>query len=86
MSLYTMAVFGMLPFGSLFSGWLASRIGTPETLFCSGMVCVLGAILFLRSLPKIREQVRPIYVRIGVLPEIATALQNVGPLNVPPED
>jgi hypothetical protein len=30
---------------------------------------VLGALAFARALPGIRAQVRPIYVRLGVLPE-----------------
>lgn len=32
-------------------------------------ICVLGALLFLRQLPKIRQVVRPIYRSRGLLPE-----------------
>lgn len=86
MSMYTMAVFGMLPFGSLLSGWLASTIGTAETLFLSGAACVLGGIIFLRALPQLREHIRPIYQSLGILPEVATGLQSAASANIPPED
>src|SRR6266705_260778 len=50
MSLYTMAVMGMAPFGSLFGGALAHRLGVPMTFLLGGVICVTGAILFsLRS-------------------------------------
>jgi MFS family permease len=50
MSLYTMAFMGTVPFGSLFAGSVASRIGAPNTLMIGGMVCILGACLFFRQL------------------------------------
>ncbi len=36
MSLYTMAFFGMVPFGSLLAGWLATGVGTVSTIFGGG--------------------------------------------------
>jgi MFS family permease len=46
MSLYTMAVRGMVPLGSLIAGGLASHIGAPATLTLGGICCVLGAFIF----------------------------------------
>ena len=46
MSFYTMAIMGMAPFGSLMSGFLASRIGAPVTLLLGGTACLLGAAVF----------------------------------------
>lgn len=69
MSLYSMAVMGMGPFGSLFAGVLASRIGAPATLFLCGLLCILGAFFFARRLPEMKRVTRPIYVRMGILPE-----------------
>ncbi len=69
MSLYTMAFIGMVPFGSLFSGSLADRIGAPGTIMVGGIACILGSFLFARKLPSLREMVRPIYVKKGILPE-----------------
>jgi len=69
MSLYTMSFMGMAPFGSLLGGSLASRVGAPLTLAIGGVSCLLGAFLFMRKLPLLREMVRPIYVRKGILSE-----------------
>jgi len=79
MSFYTMAFMGMVPFGSLFAGTLASAIGTPETVLIGGISCILGSILFARKLPLLRAMVRPIYMEKGIL------LQNSSS-TIPPED
>jgi MFS family permease len=70
MSLYTMAIMGMTPFGSLLAGGLASRIGAPRTLLFGGLGCIVAALWFTLLLPKLRERVRPIYVEMGILPEV----------------
>jgi MFS family permease len=69
MSFYTMAFMGMVPFGGLFAGSLASQIGAPVTVMMGGFVCLLGAILFARKLPSLRRMVRPIYVSKGIIQE-----------------
>ncbi|MDX6693457.1 MAG: hypothetical protein QOF02_1060 [Blastocatellia bacterium] len=85
MSFYTMAFMGTAPFGSLLAGSAAERIGAPHTLLYGGIGCLLGALWFAKSLPALRRDVRPIYVRIGVLPEIAKGIQQTSELSVPPE-
>ena len=67
MSLYTMSYMGMAPFGSLLGGSLASKIGAPYTLIICGTFCILGSFMFTKRLPSIREMVRPIYIKKGVL-------------------
>ena len=42
MSLFLMAYAGMAPFGSLFGGFMADRVGASATLECGGIVCCLG--------------------------------------------
>jgi len=54
MSFYTMAFRGMTPFGSLFVGALADKIGAPNTLAISGTLCILGAILFARQISAVQ--------------------------------
>jgi MFS family permease len=76
MALYTMAFMGMAPFGSLAAGAVAARIGAPQTILACGIICVLGALVFRRQLPALREIVRPIYVERGILPAVATGLGN----------
>ncbi len=75
MSFYTMAVAGMVPFGSLLSGFLAKHLGAPAALMIGGTCVLLGAFKFFLALPAIREQVRPIYRNLGILPKIAEGLQ-----------
>ncbi len=75
MSYYAMAFTGMAPFGSLLAGTVANRIGAPDTLLITGACCIAGSIWFARELPEIRRLVRPIYQELGILPEMATGLQ-----------
>ena len=85
MSFYTMAFMGTAPFGSLLAGSVADRIGTPHTLLCGGIGCILGALWFATTLSDLRRDVRPIYERIGILPEVATGIQHSTELSIPPE-
>ena len=75
MSFYTMALMGTAPFGSLLAGWMAKVLGTPWTIFIGGAVCLLGALVFYRRLPELRRLVRPVYVRMGILPEVAEGIR-----------
>lgn len=74
MSFYTMALMGTVPFGSLLAGWMAKWIGTPWTIFVGGAVCLVGALAFYRRLPELKKLVRPVYVRMGILPEVAEGI------------
>ena len=76
MSFYTMAIMGTAPFGSLMAGWMAKWLGTPWTIFIGGAVCLLGALLFYRRLPELKKIVRPVYVRMGILPEVASGIRD----------
>ena len=70
MGLFTMAFMGMVPFGSLLAGSLASKIGAPNTLLLGGTCCVIGALIFVRKLPSLREKIRPIYIEKGIITEV----------------
>jgi MFS family permease len=82
MSFYTMAFMGATPVGSLIAGFLASKIGAPWTVFIGGMVCIFGAFFFAKRLPILRELVRPIYVKMGIIPEIAIGIQSATELSI----
>jgi len=86
MSFYSMAFQGLAPFGSLIAGATASRIGAPYTLMIGGATCVAGAALFASQLGRIREAIRPIYIQIGVIPEVARGIQAASVLQEPPEE
>jgi MFS family permease len=81
MSIYTMAFMGMAPFGSLLAGTGASALGAPATVLLGGVVCIVGAVAFASSLPTLRRLVRPIYVKRGILPEIAEGLRSATELS-----
>jgi MFS family permease len=75
MSFYTMAIMGTAPFGSLMAGGLAKAIGTPNTILAGGITCIAGALLFFRKLPELKTIVRPVYVKMGIIPEIVSGIQ-----------
>jgi MFS family permease len=75
MSLYTMAFTGTAPFGSLLIGWVAARLGAPVAIGIGGGLSVCAALLFGHQLPVLRGIVRPIYARMGILPEVARGIQ-----------
>ena len=81
MSFYTMAFIGTAPFGSLLAGSLASTIGAPATLMIGGATCIAGAIFFARQLPEIKKTIRPIYMRMGIIPEVASGIQTATELS-----
>jgi len=77
MSFFTMAFMGMAPFGSLGAGAMADAVGVRYTLLIGAIFCVVGAAIFARNLPKIREKIRPIYVRMGIIREVAFGTDTV---------
>lgn len=86
MAFYGMAFLGMAPFGSLLAGGLAARIGAPATLFWCGAIVLAASLWFSRRLPAIRTEVRPLYIKLGILPEMALAVHQASALQTPPED
>lgn len=75
MGLYTVAFIGMAPVGSLLAGALASAIGAPWTVCLGGAACLVGAAVFARRLPQLREKARPVYVTKKILPEVAAQIE-----------
>jgi len=69
MSFYTMAFMGLSPFGSLFSGVLAARIGANNTLLGGGVLCIIAAGIYALQLPKLRSFIRPLYIQKGIIVE-----------------
>jgi MFS family permease len=86
MSYYTMAFVGMMPFGSLLAGALAERIGAPITVLISGALCTGGAIWFATRMKGLRKVVRPIYIKLGIIREVAQGIQAAASLRTPPEE
>jgi len=86
MSFFAMAFVGMTPFGNLAAGYIAHRlsihtgdqfIGAQKTIFLAACVCLIGGVFYARVLPAMRDIVRPIYIKKGILPELAAGLNAV---------
>ena len=75
MALYATAFLGMATFGSLLAGAVADWAGAPRTLMGGGLLCILGAAIFRYKLPRLREQVRPVYIAKGILPEVTETVR-----------
>jgi MFS family permease len=58
MAVYSMMFMGMAPFGALFSGWLAERIGAPHTVALGGAICIVASAIFSQRLPSLRHEGR----------------------------
>jgi len=82
MSFYTMAFMGMAPIGSFMAGVLASRIGAPLTVLLGGLGCLIGAVIFARRLPRLRDKVRPVYASMGIIPAITTGIDVASELSL----
>ncbi len=55
-SFYAMGFMGMMPWGSLLLGWIASRIGVGESIAIGGSVCILAAVVaYLNRAPNAKS-------------------------------
>jgi MFS family permease len=78
MSYYTMAFVGMAPFGSLLAGALAHLIGAQHTVMVSGIACIAGALWFWSRLKAVRKEMRPVYERLGIVPQPNLVIEESG--------
>jgi MFS family permease len=85
MSLFTMSFIGMAPFGSLIAGAITNVMGVRMALLIGGISCLSGGMLFALFLPKIRAHIRPIYIKKGIITEVAAGMQSAVELGAPPE-
>jgi hypothetical protein len=58
MAIYSMMFMGMAPFGALFAGMMAERIGAPATVAMGGVACLCGSALFASVLSRVRQEAR----------------------------
>jgi len=71
-SLFVVSFMGMLPFGNLLAGSVASAIGVSMTLLIDGSICLLASLAFSLFLPTWRRHVRPIYIEKGIISAVKT--------------
>ena len=58
MAVYSMMFMGMAPFGAFFGGAVAHRLGAPIAVAIGGAASIVGAVVFARYLPLIRDEAR----------------------------
>jgi hypothetical protein len=66
MSVYSMMFLGMAPFGGLFAGYMAERVGAPLTVAIGGGICLVAAVIFRVRLPHLRGEARQLIVAQGL--------------------
>ena len=76
MSFYSMAFMGTVPLGCLLAGALVPFIGAPLMVMAGGLCCITGALVFVCKLKNLRRMIHPIYVRKGIIPEVAAGIQS----------
>ena len=85
MSFFSMAFSGMAPLGTLLGGFAAKRlsgagaeglfVGATRTVLIAGAIVLGAAVVYIYKLPKLRELIRPVYRRKGILLEVAEGLR-----------
>ncbi len=68
MSLHTMAFIGTAPLGNLLFGWLAELWGIRVTFTIAAMLTAVATIWFALQRTKMRDIIRTIYEKKGILP------------------
>jgi MFS family permease len=81
MGFFGMAFQGAAPFGSLLAGWLASAHGVRAVVLGSGGLVFVAGLVFATHLPRLRRAARPVYVRLGILPEAAAGVNAASELS-----
>jgi MFS family permease len=66
MSVYALMFMGMVPFGSFFSGALASRIGAQWTVAIGGVGAIAAGFTYWRWLPRLRFEARQLLKASGL--------------------
>jgi len=67
MAMYAMVFMGLAPFGALFAGASAERIGSPRTVIVGAAAAAVGAVWFGAYLPKISGEARRLIIAQTVL-------------------
>jgi MFS family permease len=66
MAVYSMMFIGMAPFGALFAGTIAQRLGAPLTVTMGAIACLGGSAIFGLRLPALRVEARQLIIAQSV--------------------
>ncbi|MBO6101697.1 MAG: MFS transporter [Opitutales bacterium] len=76
MSLFTMAIFGVPPLGAFLFGVCSDIFGIRAVMAVCACCCVITGLIFLRQRPIVRKHTRAIYIKKGIISEIAAGLNS----------
>jgi MFS family permease len=68
MAVYSMMFMGMAPIGALLAGLLAAWLGATTPVAAGGAFCLLGGLVFLQRLPRLRGEARQLILAQQVVP------------------
>lgn len=66
-SVYSTFFAGSAPLGHLAAGWCAAKIGAPQTYFICGVICAVGALIFLLNLKRLQHHLKLAYIERGII-------------------
>lgn len=66
-SIFTTGFLGILPFGNLFFGGLANKIGVNNALLFGGICCLIGASFFIKTLPLVKKITSQVYLEMNLI-------------------
>jgi MFS family permease len=84
MGFFGMAFQGAAPFGSLLAGWLGGLVGVRTVVLGAGALVLAAGLAFATQLPRLRRHARPVYARLGILPEAAAGVNEAAELTPGP--
>jgi MFS family permease len=82
MSFFTMAFLGMAPLGSLLTGYVAETLGIAFVFIMNGCIYLLSALVFFVLLPRLRELIRPIYMRLNIISPLVAGIEAASELEL----
>jgi len=68
MSFYLLSFSGFGPIGNLIAGWTAKVFGVRPVIAFGGILTLAAGVVFIFVLPKIREHLRAVYIKQGIIP------------------
>lgn len=74
MGYLAMTFTGIAPVGSMTLGVLEKFTGLPSIIMISGICCISGALTFEHFRPLVRKHARVVYIRKGIISEIANGI------------
>lgn len=83
MSLFSMAVLGTTPLGALVAGKIAQSHSPRVAIIISATIAMLLGVYMIVRIKKLRPLIRPVYVKKGIIKEIAIGMEAVDD-NAPP--